>query len=513
MAIARLSMKVGKGGKAAPHAAYIARQGKYTHRLKTGEKFEATEAGNMPTWARKNTQQFWLAADAYERKNGTTYREMEIALPRELEPAQRAELVRAFVRQEIGETHAYQWAIHTPKAADDGEQPHLHLMFSERQLDGIERDPEHYFKRYNAKTPEKGGSRKGYGPRAGQTLTAAERAADLKELRTRWQDMANEHLERAGLTERIDMRSNAERGIGELPEAKQLPSQWRGEGKAKMLEWRAAKRDQEATADQLRELIPDAAAEVIRLEAERQRQELASMSAIELAEAIARLRPDPLSELVKSDEDVTAAERHHREVKQQHSEAGARSAGERQAIAAWREKHRMQAWWHDQGMFAVPYLRECEQRQEAADQEHLALVARIAEAEQRVRSARKAAQLRITAEQAPVLAKMAELETLHQEKQRQEQEAASKRQLLEDFAELASQREAKASGWNNKGEQWQAVPQKLRMLIDGYNATPKDSRAANLERLVQEFDGAEQIHDLLEEQRKKTHQKTTNYLY
>lgn len=375
MAIARLSMKVGKGGKAAPHAAYIARQGQYTHRLKTGEKLEATEAGNMPTWARKNTQQFWLAADAYERKNGTTYREMEIALPRELEPAQRAELVRAFVRQEIGETHAYQWAIHTPKAADDGEQPHLHLMFSERQLDGIERDPEHYFKRYNAKAPEKGGSRKGYGPRAGQTLTAAERAADLKELRGRWQDMANEHLERAGLSERIDMRSNAERGINELPEAKQLPSQWRGAGKTKVLEWRAAKRDQEATAEQVRELIPDVVAEIVSLEAERQCQKdkqqierakkaqeqigklrqqaedyrIARMTADELKAEIISLRPKPLAELVKSDQRVTAAKAPRNRLNQKYQQAKQQEATAKSQAEAWRKAHPVIAKAHDAG--------------------------------------------------------------------------------------------------------------------------------------------------------------------
>ncbi|MFD1690521.1 hypothetical protein ACFSHR_00275 [Azotobacter chroococcum] len=59
-------------------------------------------------------------------------------------------------------------------------------MFSERQCDGIERDPEQYFRRYNAKHPERGGARKGYGPHAGQTLTAAERKTDLMALRGRW---------------------------------------------------------------------------------------------------------------------------------------------------------------------------------------------------------------------------------------------------------------------------------------------------------------------------------------
>ena len=265
-------MKVGKKGKAAPHAAYIVREGQYAKRLERGEKLEATEAGNMPAWAKAQPQQFWRAADVFERVNGTTYREMEIALPRELDPTQRAELVRAFVRQEIGEHHAYQWAIHTPNAADGGEQPHVHLMFSERQCDGIDRDPDQYFKRYNAKAPEKGGARKGYGPSAGKTLTAAERAAELKALRERWQVLCNEHLEMAGHGQRIDMRSYAERGIKLAPERKQLPSEWRGQGKAKVIELRAARRDAFKAHRELANVMPNVKAEIISLEAERQKR-------------------------------------------------------------------------------------------------------------------------------------------------------------------------------------------------------------------------------------------------
>ena len=273
MAIARLSMKVGKAGKAGPHAAYIAREGEYAHRREKGEALEACEAGNLPLWAQANPLEFWRAADAHERANGTTYREMEIALPRELSAAQRVELVRAFVTQELGERHAYQWAIHNPQAADGGEQPHAHLMFSERQRDGIERDPEQYFKRYNAKNPERGGARKGYGPHAGQTLTAAERKADLVALRSRWEAMCNAHLERAGLAERIDMRSHVERQTGQVPERKQLPSAWRGEGRAQVIEFRAARAEVAQAAAELRGAVPDTGAEIIHLEAERQRRQ------------------------------------------------------------------------------------------------------------------------------------------------------------------------------------------------------------------------------------------------
>lgn len=273
MAIARLSMKVGKTGKAGPHAAYITREGEYAHRREKGEALEACEAGNLPLWAQANPLEFWRAADAHERANGTTYREMEIALPRELSTAQRIALVRAFVTQELGDRHAYQWAIHNPPATDGGEQPHAHLMFSERQRDGIERDPELYFKRYNAKNPERGGARKGYGPHAGQTLTAAQRKADLVALRSRWETMCNAHLERAGLAERIDMRSHAERQTGQVPERKQLPSAWRGEGRTQVIEFRAARAEVAQATAELRRAVPDTGAEIIHLEAERQRRQ------------------------------------------------------------------------------------------------------------------------------------------------------------------------------------------------------------------------------------------------
>ena len=156
MAIARLQAKVGQVGKGAAHAEYIAREGKYAARLERGEKLEATEAGNMPAWATADPALFWQAADRHERANGTAYREFELALPRELTPDDRAALVRDWVRQELGDRHAYQWAIHNPRAVDGGEQPHAHLMFSERQRDGIDRNPDRYFKRYNAKAPREG---------------------------------------------------------------------------------------------------------------------------------------------------------------------------------------------------------------------------------------------------------------------------------------------------------------------------------------------------------------------
>ena len=209
MAIARLSVGIGKKGKAAPHAAYIAREGKYAKPDDDLEKLEFTGYGNMPEWAKTEPSFFWKMSDAHERQNGSAYREHVIALPRELKPKQRHDLILDWIEQELGDRHAYQYAIHNPTALDGGEQPHCHLMFSERTIDGISRDPDQYFKRYNSKNPEKGGSKK-----ANTGMKPADRKADLIAQRERWEQTCNKHLEQAGRKARINMKSYKAQGKG-----------------------------------------------------------------------------------------------------------------------------------------------------------------------------------------------------------------------------------------------------------------------------------------------------------
>ena len=82
----------------------------------------------------------------------------------------------------------------------DGENPHVHLMISERGLDGHDRDPEQWFKRANKATPEKGGALK--------TRSFMNREW-LENTRQAWETAANRALEQAGRSERIDHRSLA----------------------------------------------------------------------------------------------------------------------------------------------------------------------------------------------------------------------------------------------------------------------------------------------------------------
>lgn len=200
MATYHCSVKVGGKGRGAAHAAYISREGPYGRR----EGLEHCEHGNLPAWAHADPLEFWRAADTHERANGAVYREIEVALPRELTPAQRRELMHEFIQIHLSPRHAYTLAIHNPTAAlDGGEQPHAHLMFSERIQDSTRRDPVQYFKRYNAKAPERGGCRK-------DSMGTLER---LQAFRESWAELTNQALERHGHEARIDHRSYRDRGI------------------------------------------------------------------------------------------------------------------------------------------------------------------------------------------------------------------------------------------------------------------------------------------------------------
>ena len=200
MAVFHLKASFGSrsgGQSASAKSDYIEREGRYE---KDGEELEHKEHGNMPEWAEDDPGKYWEAADEHERANGRLYSEVQFALPKELNEDERREAASSFAeRLTGGERLPYTLAIH--RGGTNGENPHAHLMFSERGNDGIERSGEQWFKRYNAKAPEKGGARKSRAAKAGDWLEQTRKA---------WEQTANRALERAGRAERIDGRSLAD---------------------------------------------------------------------------------------------------------------------------------------------------------------------------------------------------------------------------------------------------------------------------------------------------------------
>jgi Ti-type conjugative transfer relaxase TraA len=225
MSTYHLSVKAGRKAAAGEHAKYIAREDHYAYISRDG-KFEErgdlkmTESGNMPAWAAHDASIFWQAADTYERANGRPYTEIEVSVPRELNDEQRVALVREFVEHTLGERHAYTWAIHNPAASDGLEQPHAHIMFTERVNDGIARDPAQYFRRWNADDPEKGGAGKD------RYLSSRQFVRDVRE---EWAVTANHFMAREGIESRIDHRSYRTLGIELEPSVKVGVARYAGE--------------------------------------------------------------------------------------------------------------------------------------------------------------------------------------------------------------------------------------------------------------------------------------------
>lgn len=249
MAVYHLSLKTGAPGKGGPHAEYILREGEYSDR----EDFVAAESGNMPAWAAHDAKIFWAAADVHERANGRVYSELEVALPRELTREQQIALVREFVENTLGQRHAYTWAIHAPQASDQEAQPHFHLMFSERRIDGIERDPDEYFRRWNPKNPERGG--------AGKDRYFSSQGF-VWAVREEWARTANEALERAGHEARIDHRSYRDAGIDLEPQRK-LGIAKHGEQRQVLAAVTAENRERAARNGELLAAAPEKAIEAL----------------------------------------------------------------------------------------------------------------------------------------------------------------------------------------------------------------------------------------------------------
>lgn len=164
------------------------------------EKLEWVKSGNMPKWADGRPDQFWAAADKYEIARGRTSSAITIALPNSLTTLQRQALAQDLV-QEFATQHQLPFtaAIHTHRSSITGEQqPHLHLMYSERSLsDGLERLPEQFFSQYRPKNPTKGGAPK-------LTANALGMGRDqVKEYRQITETLINQHLQQFAPTKKL----------------------------------------------------------------------------------------------------------------------------------------------------------------------------------------------------------------------------------------------------------------------------------------------------------------------
>jgi hypothetical protein len=266
------------------------------------------------------------------------------------------------------------------------------------------------------------------------------------------------------------------------------------------LEREQQRRDAERQAEREWQAEIERRAKLAAAPEQRERQRLERMSSRELAAEIAKLRPPPVRDLVERDPAVIEADRERRALEERHHDARTREAMARHEAEQWRQAHPLRAKLHDAGVFRSSYLDERAKTEAAARQEWLAVAPRIEDAALRGRQARSDAEVRITVEQTPIRAKVAELEAMQQEKLRQEMaekkrlEAERRRdQAAEKVERMAQKRLAGASGYRDSSSDWKATPQPLRDLIDEYNRQPREVQAEILKQLRDDPQACERV--------------------
>ena len=272
MAIYHLEAKVvsrGAGRSAVAASAYLSCSRLYNdydgiqhdYTKKQGQVWQQVFLPEYAPQEWKAREQLWNAVEEVETaKDSRLAREFVVALPIELIRQEQIELLHEFIREQfVSDGMCADAAIHDT----DGHNPHAHILLTVRPLDeqgkwqyktekeylcmknGEERgftaaefkaaQNEGWEKQY----PYKVGKKKVYmtpsaaeaqglvradkhpkSTRYGRQNSISERWNSEEQLaawRAAWADVSNRYLERAGREERIDHRSNAARGIGEIP--------------------------------------------------------------------------------------------------------------------------------------------------------------------------------------------------------------------------------------------------------------------------------------------------------
>ena len=206
-------------------------------------------------------EQLWNAVEEVETaKDSRLAREFVVALPIELSREQQIELLQEFIREQfVSDGMCADAAIHDT----DGHNPHAHILLTVRPLDErgkwqyktekeylcLRNGEERGFTAAEFRTAQNDGWEKQYPYKVGKkkvymTPPAAEAQGlvradkhpkstrygrqnpisarwnseeQLLTWRAAWADVTNRCLERAGREERIDHRSNAARGLDEIP--------------------------------------------------------------------------------------------------------------------------------------------------------------------------------------------------------------------------------------------------------------------------------------------------------
>ena len=162
----------------------------HDYRKKKGvdEKF-ILAPNSAPNWA-YNRAKLWNEVERVERrKNSQLAREIQLAIPRELDRNQQIELVTEYANDLfVSEGMIADIAFHELSSHN----PHAHIMLTMREID-----------------------QEGFNKKKNRDWNKKEL---LEKQREAWSTYANRALEKAGIKEKIDHRTLAEQGINRIPQ-------------------------------------------------------------------------------------------------------------------------------------------------------------------------------------------------------------------------------------------------------------------------------------------------------
>lgn len=239
------------------------------------------------------------------------------------------------------------------------------------------------------------------------------------------------------------------------------------------------------------------------LQAQRERAErerIERLSIEELSREIWRLQPQPAAQLALEDEAVKAAREVQQKLEEQIANSRARESSALEAIEAWRQDHPLRARGHDLGLFPSEFLIQQAAAARDAHSARYAAEASLPATKREVERLCLQAERRILVEQAPMRAKLAELQKVLDAKH-------ERARLVRDFREVAAKRAGPMLGWGDGGKQWQATPEPLRELIEVYNRAPADVKEMLMQRLGNDQQANQHVRGLLEQRKELVQQQ------
>ncbi|HBP1343815.1 MobQ family relaxase (plasmid) [Acinetobacter baumannii] len=210
MAIYSASVKsISRSGGRSATAAAAYRTGEEIHDERTGQTFDYRRRGGVESVSMRlpegvaamTTAELWnLAEGAEKRKDSKVARELLVALPHELDTAQRQALADAIAsdlveRYQVGA----QVAVHLPDAEGDNRNHHAHILFTTRRLG-----------------PD------GLGEKTRELDVKPSSSVEVEWIRAMVEGRTNAALEAAGHAERVDRRSLADQHAAALEAGDQV---------------------------------------------------------------------------------------------------------------------------------------------------------------------------------------------------------------------------------------------------------------------------------------------------